>query len=142
MPSNRRAELAPWRKVLYAALIVASPLLFMGAATQINLVSQVKGLLPAANGGLNANAGAFTGILRDASGTATAAELSGDATTSGSNAVTVVRVNGTTVGTNAAADQVIVTTASATGSWASIPNCTSGALQYTTRRICFPAARF
>jgi hypothetical protein len=52
--------------------------------------------------------------------------LSGDASASGPGSATstVTRVNGTTVPANAAADQVVVTTASATGAWASVPNCT------------------
>ncbi|HEY4338691.1 MAG TPA: hypothetical protein VGM97_01980 [Steroidobacteraceae bacterium] len=52
--------------------------------------------LPRAQGGLN-SASAGTGILRDGT-TPTASELSGDATTSGSNAVTVAKVNGNTPG--------------------------------------------
>lgn len=127
-----------WKRIALTAFLAGlAPFVAMAAVTQINLVTQVKGLLPGANGGLNVNAGSFTGVLREASGTASASELSGDATTSASNAVTVVKVNGTTVGTNSAADQVIVTTASATGSWASIPNCTSGALEYTTSTHLF-----
>ena len=49
--------------------------------------------LPRTNGGLNSNS-AGTGILRDGT-TPAASELSGDVTTSGSNAVTVVKINGT-----------------------------------------------
>lgn len=109
--------------------------LLMGAATQINLISQVRGILPIANGGTNTGT-TLTGVVRGGA-SYTAAELSGDATTSGSNAVTVAKVNGTSVPTNAAADQTIVTTASATGAWASIPNCTSGALQYATATHAF-----
>ena len=133
-PNPERYVKLKFVKILIT-LLVAAPFL-MAAATQINLVSQVKGLLPGANGGLNANASAFTGVLREGSGTASAAELSGDATTSGSNAVTVAKVNGTSVPTNSAADQIINTTASATGQWTSIPNCT-GALQYATSTHTF-----
>lgn len=112
--------------------------LFMGAVTQISLTTQVSGILPAANGGLNAAAGAFTGILRDASGTASASELSGDCTTSGSNAITCQKHNGTSIPVNAAADQTIVTTASATGSWATLPNCSGTCiLQYSTATHTF-----
>lgn len=50
-------------------------------------------------------------------------DLSGDVTTSGTLAATVAKVNGTSVPTNSAADQTIVTTGSATGSWASLPSC-------------------
>jgi hypothetical protein len=68
----------------------------------------------------------------------TAAELTGDATTSGSNAVTVAKVNGTSVPVNSSADQVLGTTASAMGAWLSVPNCGSGnALQYSTSTHAF-----
>lgn len=116
-----------------AALAAFSPIL-MAAATQINLTTQVRGLLPIANGGTN-TASTLTGLVRGGA-SYTGAELSGDATTSGSNAVTVVKVNGTSVATNSAADQTVVTTASATAGWASIPNCT-GALQYSTSTHTF-----
>jgi hypothetical protein len=56
--------------------------------------------------------------------TLASADLSGDVTTAGGVATTVAKVNGTSVPTNAAADQVVVTTASATGAWKSIPDCT------------------
>lgn len=103
----------------------------LGAITQINLTTQVFGILPIANGGTNsANVG--TGVTRVASGAFSASELSGDCTTSGSNAVTCQKDNGTTIPVNSAADQVLGTSASATGVWMSIPNCTAGALQYAT----------
>jgi hypothetical protein len=106
------------------------------AATQIDLTTQVKGTLAFGNGGTNATSIA-TGVVRSNGSTLSGAELSGDATTSGSNAVTVVNVNGTSVPTNAAADQVVVTTASATGAWKSVPNCTAGAIQYATATHTF-----
>ena len=122
----------------YAAMlliIVFGPLIVMGAVTQISLTTQVSGILPSGNGGTG-TASTLTGVVRG--GTAyTAAELSGDATTSGSNAVTVVKINGTTLGTNAAADQTVVTTASAVAAWTSITNCPSGALQYATSTHTF-----
>jgi hypothetical protein len=122
---------------LLYALVVAFGWLNIAAVTQIELTQQVRGILPFANGGVGWTSVA-AGIVRFTSGTAlTSAELSGDATTSGSNAVTVVKVNGTSVGTNAAADQVIRTTASATASWVSIPDCDAGALQYDTTAHTF-----
>lgn len=136
-PWQRRIKIV-WkvpRHVSIAALIMLA-FFSMGAVSQVNLVSQVKGLLPAANGGLNANASSFTGIVREASGTASAAELSGDCATSGSNAVTCTKINSTTVPTNSTADQLLSTTASATAAWTSIPNCT-GALQYSTSTHTF-----
>ncbi len=108
----------------------------IAAVTQLDLTTQVKGILPIANGGTNsANVG--TGVTRVASGVFSAAEFSGDCTTSGSNVITCQKDNGTTIPTNAAADQTLVTTASATGSWASIPNCPAGALQYATASHTF-----
>src|SRR6185437_259164 len=126
-----------WRRIhptAGALTIFIAGALLMGAATQINLVSQVRGVLPIANGGTNTGS-TLTGLVRGGA-SYTAAELSGDATTSGSNAVTVAKINGTTVPVNAAADQTVVTTASAVAAWASIPNCT-GALQYSTTTHSF-----
>jgi hypothetical protein len=125
-------ELRTWQKALFTLLVVTlGPLALMGAITQIDAAHQLKGVVPVANGGTG-TASTLTGLMRGNSSAMTAAELSGDVTTSGSNAATVAKINGTTLGTNSAADQTIVTTASATGSWATIPNCTSGALQYAT----------
>lgn len=107
--------------------------LLIAAVTRISLTTQVTGILPIANGGTNsANVG--TGITRVASGVFSAAEFSGDCTTSGSNVVTCQKDNGTTIPVNSAADQFMGTTASATGQWASMPNCgdASHALAYNT----------
>jgi hypothetical protein len=123
------------RAALAGMFLILAPVLLMAAATQIDLTANVKGVLPIANGGSNTSS-TLTGIVRGGSAY-TAAELSGDVTTSGSNAATVVKVNGTTVGTNSSADQTVVTTASATGAWTSIPNCTAGALQYATSTHTF-----
>lgn len=130
--SRKQRELKPWQRLLFAFLIVGvAPLVVMGAITQINLSSQVSGLLPAANGGLGANASAFTGILRDASGTASASEISGDCATSGSNVLTCTKINSTTVPTNSAANQALITTGSATGAWATLADTSAGGLAET-----------
>jgi hypothetical protein len=52
---------------------------------------------------------------------------------------TVAKVNGTSVPTNAAADQTIITTASATGAWKSVNNCgdSTHALSYSTGTHAF-----
>lgn len=132
---KRRKPLRQWQRFTLSILIVAfAPIMLVAAITQIDAAHQLKGLVPIANGGTNTTS-TLTGVIRGGSAY-TAAELSGDATTSGSNAVTVVKVNGTTVGTNAAADQVVVTTASATASWTGVPNCT-GALTYATATHTF-----
>ena len=123
------------RAALAGMFLVLAPVLLMAAATQIDLTANVKGTLPTGNGGTG-TASTLTGIVRGGSAY-TAAELSGDVTTSGSNAATVAKINGTSITTNSAADQTIVTTASATSSWASIPNCTAGALQYATSTHTF-----
>lgn len=133
-PKKRRPFWSSINPTLGALTILLAAGALMGAATQLNLATQVRGLLPIANGGTNTSS-TLTGLVRGGSAM-TAAELSGDCSTSGSNAVTCTKINGTTVPTNSAADQVPVTTASATGSWASIPNCT-GALQYSTSTHTF-----
>ena len=109
----------------------------MAAVTSIDLTQNVRGILSGANGGLNANASGFTGIAREASGTMSASELSGDCTTSGSNVVTCQKANGTTVPVNSAADQALITTASATGGWATLPN---GVVSYSTSTHTFSLA--
>lgn len=111
-------------------LCLTVPIILTAAATQIDLTANVKGILPIGNGGTG-SAALSTGVVRSASGTLSGSELSGDASTSGSNAVTVSKVNGTAVPTNSAADQLLGTSASATGTWITVPNCPSGALQYT-----------
>ena len=100
-------------------------------------VTHLGSALPVNQGG-SGTTSTLTGLMRGGS-PMTAAELSGDATTSASNAVTVIKVNGTSVPTNAAADQFIGTTASATGAWASVPNCgdSSHALAYNTTTHAF-----
>jgi len=101
-------------------LIVALGLTIVTLAatsTQIDLTSQVKNVLPYSNGG-SGTGSLLTGILRGGN-PFTASELSGDATTSGSNAVTVVKINGGSVpasanllGTNSSSQPVAVTVGS------------------------------
>ena len=110
-------------------------LVLLGAATQLDLTTQVKNVLPVGNGG-SGTSSTLTGIVRGGS-SYTASELSGDCTTSGSNVVTCQKDNGTTIPTNSAADQVLLTTSSATGAWVSIPNCPTGAVQYSTSTHTF-----
>lgn len=85
----------------------------------LNQSAAVSGALTRSNGGLNSTSPG-TGILRDGS-TPTASELSGDVTTSGSNAVTVVQIEGgaipasaLAVGTNSS-KQLVVPTFQGTG---------------------------
>jgi hypothetical protein len=126
------------RKAAFTVFIVCfSAGILLGAVTQIDLTSQVKGILPIGNGGTGLSS-VSAGVTRSSGSALSSAELSGDASTSGSNAVTVVKVNGTSVPTNSAADQTVVTTASATGSWAALPNCTGTCiLQYSTSTHTF-----
>jgi len=63
--------------------------------TNVVPASNISGVVARANGGLGGGTPG-TGILRDGSPTTTS-ELFGDATTSGSNSVTVVKVNGGSV---------------------------------------------
>lgn len=118
------------------AFIMLLGVMCLGAITQIDLTTQVKGILPLGNGGTGQSS-FVAGLLRSSGSALSSAELSGDATTSGSNAVTVAKVNGTSVDTNAAADQLIRTTASQTATWVSIPDCDAGALQYDTTAHTF-----
>jgi len=53
----------------------------------------------------------------------TVGDLTGDATTSGSLAVTVVKANGTSIAASASADQVLRTTAINVASWTAVPDC-------------------
>jgi hypothetical protein len=122
------------RAALWTLLILFSAVGAMAAATQLNLATQVQGILATGNGGTG-TASTLTGLVRGGS-PMTASELSGDCSTSGSNSVTCAKVNGTSVPTNSSADQVLGTNASATGAWMSIPNCT-GALQYSTSTHTF-----
>ena len=103
--------------------------------------SDASGAVLSDCGTLGSNAVTASGTLTsgqlmvgNGSKTITTGNLSGDATTSGSTTVTVVKVNGTSVPVNSAADQVVNTTASATGQWTSLPNCgsSSTALSYST----------
>jgi len=110
--------------------IICSTVFLMAAITQIELTTQVKGTLPLGNGGTGVTSfGA--GVVRSSGSALSSAELSGDVTTSGSNVATAVKINGTTVPTNAAADQVIVTTASATGAWKTLGDTSAGGLALT-----------
>lgn len=143
----RSRKLLLWFVLLIAVVCAA-------AVTQIDLTTQVKGVLPAANGGTGQNSTATfptTGTIASSSVTLTSGQLlvgagagligvgnlSGDVTTSGSTAAVVARINGTTVPTNSAADQALITNASATGTWATLPN---GIVQYSTASHTFSAA--
>lgn len=111
-------------------------LVLMGAVTGIDLTQNVRGILGIANGGTGSS-GLSTGIVRSASGVLSAAELSGDCTTSASNVITCQKDNGTTLPVNSAADQALITTASATGGWATLPN---GVVSYSTGTHTFSLA--
>ena len=82
--------------------------------------ANVTGVVARANGGLN-SATAGTGLLRDGT-TPSASELSGDATTSGSNVVTVAKVNGVSYGAAPASNTVPVVTSSNTVTYQAVPN--------------------
>lgn len=131
---------------LAVGTIVAVSLLSIGAVTQINLTTQVSGILPAANGGTNQNSTAVfpTSGTVMTTGTNVACgqlpALTGDTTSSaGACATTTVKVNGTSVPTNSAADLLLSTTAPATGAWTSIGSCSSAvnALTYNTGTHAF-----
>lgn len=99
--------------------------------------ANVTGTVAIANGGTGTGS-TLTGLVRGSSAAMTASELSGDATTNGSNIVIVAQVHGTSVPVNSSPDQVLGTSAGATGEWMSIPNCgPGGALQYATATHTF-----
>lgn len=127
----------PWlrrlsRQAVYA-LVVVFGYFCIFAVTQVDLTTQVKGILPLGNGGTGQSSFS-AGVLRSSGSAISSGELSGDATTSASNVVTVGKINGTSVPTNAAADQVLVTTSSATGAWKSMTDTSDGshAVTYNT----------
>jgi hypothetical protein len=133
------AKVLRWAlRPLALMIVVGWSILMIAAVTQVSLTTQVIGILPIANGGTNSS-GLATGVIRSASGALSGAELSGDATTSGSNVVVNTAIHGTTVPTNSSADQFLGTTASATGAWASMPNCAGGTvgLAYATSTHTF-----
>lgn len=124
-------DLKPWQKMILGLMIVSgAPITLMAAVTAIDLAStQVKNILATGNGGTGTSS-TLTGIVRGGSAY-TAAELSGDVTTSGSNAATVVKINGSTITTNAAADQTIISTSSGVLAYKTVPDCQTGAIEYT-----------
>jgi hypothetical protein len=81
--------------------------------------ANVSGVVARAHGGLN-SAAPGTGLLRDGT-TPSASELSGDATTSGSNVVTVAKVNGVSYGAAPAANTVPVVTGTNTVTYEKVP---------------------
>ena len=92
MNSSTNNQLIPKRKAWAIILLLfLAPIVLTAAGTVVNLQTQVSGVLARANGGLNSNS-AGTGLLRDGT-TPAASEISGDATTSGSNALTLATVN-------------------------------------------------
>lgn len=104
-------------------ILFAAPLCF-AASTLIDAAHQLKGLVPIANGGTNTSS-TLTGIVRGGSAY-TAAELSGDVTTSGSNAATIAASavtaakSGPTVNGYAAAGSLVNPTAATDANLAEI----------------------
>lgn len=77
----------------------------------------------AVSSGGTGTAGTLTGIMRGNASAMTAAELSGDVTTSGSNAVTVAKVNGVAYSASPSTDAVPVVTSANTTTYKVIPDC-------------------
>lgn len=93
--------------------------------TDINTSNQVTSThlaaaLPVNQGGTGTTS-TLTGLVRGSGSAMTAAELSGDATTSGSNAVTVAKVNGVTYGSSPSTNTVPVVTGTNTVTYEALP---------------------
>ncbi len=69
----------------------------------LSLTADVSGTLPVANGGTG-TASTLTGLMRGSASAMTAAEISGDCTTSGSNAITCTKTSGVSFATSATTD--------------------------------------
>ena len=138
LPKPKKTKARKAAEILLGILVVALGFINVAAVTQIDLTTQVKGALAIGNGGTGQTS-LSAGLLRSSGSAVSSTELSGDATTSTSNVVTVAKVNGTSVPTNSAADQVIVTTASATGGWKTLTDTSDGthAVTYNTTTHAF-----
>ena len=80
--------------ILTIALLAAPFCSISMAQTKVNLQTQVVGTLAVATGGTG-TASTLSGLMRGSASAMTAAEISGDCTTSGSNAITCTKTNGT-----------------------------------------------
>lgn len=87
----------------------------------VNLGTQTTGTTAVANGGTG-TASTLTGLIRGNSSAFTATELGGDVSTSGSNTVTVAKVNGVAYGTSPSTNTVPVITSSNTVTYEALPN--------------------
>ena len=96
---------------------------------------------PSGSGTVTTTGTPASGNIAKFSGTTsiTNGDLSGDVTTSGALVTTVGAINGTTVPVNSASNQVLVTTASATGAWETLPSCSgsSNALTFNNSTQAF-----
>jgi len=107
-------------------------------ATSTSVDSEVA--LFAGTGGTTLKRATGTGLARLASGVQSAAELSGDVTTAGSNAATVAKVNGVTYSASPSTDAVPVVTAANTATYKALPDCDDAAgnhLNYDTTTHAF-----
>lgn len=97
-----------------------------------------SGLVGSTFGGTGADLHASTGIIR-AGNPFTASELTGDATTTGSNVVTVAKVHGVTFPLTPATDTTPVITAANTATYTALTNCgdSTHALAYSTSTHLF-----
>lgn len=92
--------------------------------TGLPLTTGVTGTLPVANGGTG-TASTLAGLVRGNASAMTAAELSGDATTSASNVVTVAKVNGVAYSTSPATAAIPIITAANTATYWVSDKCVS-----------------
>lgn len=118
------------RTAILAFIAGSSPFMLVAAINQLDAGTQIKGILKIANGGTGTSS-TLTGLVRGSGSAMTAAELSGDVTTSGSNVATVAKINGTTVPTTSTTDQVLVTTAAGVSTWKNLGDTAAGGLALT-----------
>lgn len=96
----------------------------INASDQVT-ATHLAAALPVNQGGTG-TASTLTGLVRGSGSAMTAAELSGDATTSASNVVTVVKINGVAVSGTPSNGQVPTATSSTTATWQT-PSAGAGA---------------
>ena len=147
--SGQTASTVPYldaSKNLVSSTVTPTTLGFLDATSSIQTQLNSKVSSSGTVSGINGHLATWNGTSQIIDGGATLSAtnfpaLAGDVTSAGATlTTTVAKINGTTVPTNSAADQALVTTAAATGAWTSIPNCADSSgnhLNYDTTAHTF-----